>query len=362
MTEYGRRMLVLTGLASMIVGLVAGLFLGWWVWPVEWTSTALKDLKPEYKDEYIAMVGAAYAGDGNLERAILRLDSLQAGNPGQLVLALAERYIAEGHDVDEIQCLAGLAEGLGMRSPQVLAYLATATPTRTPTPMPTATPVPTATLTWTPVPPTATFTPVLPTATLIPPTPTPLPATATPIPPTPAPPTATFTPAPPTATPVPPPPTEPPKPAVDFIIVEQRMLSNVENGGTTVNGEVDRCGFGRNLSVLVLDAGGNPLDGIIIHGEYSHHDFTPTGHEKGPGRTENPLGGGDMIKVVRDVGGRSYTSQTTRGMSTQDEGIPIPDLIAGGYCRDEANCQERVSQNRLCRGHYSWNVVFQRTW
>ena len=139
------------------------------------------------------------------------------------------------------------------------------------------------------------------------------------------------------------------------------MLSNVENGGTTVNGEVDQCGYGRNLSVLVLDAGGNPLDGIIIHGEYSHYDFAPTGH-KGPGRTENPLGGGDMIKVVRDMGGREYSSQMTRGMSTQDEGIPIPDLIAGGYCRDEANCQERISQNRLCRGHYSWNVIFQRTW
>ncbi|MGC8839460.1 MAG: hypothetical protein ACP5UM_13725, partial [Anaerolineae bacterium] len=227
MEGHPHRGAVLTGIAGLLVGLLVGLIIGWWVWPVEWTATSLKDLKPEYKDEYIAMVSAAYARDGDLERAVHRLESLQAGNPAQLVVALAERYIAEGRDLDDIQCLAGLAEGLGVRSPQVLAYLATPTPTPTWTSTPTATPVPTATPTWTPTATQGAHQSPLPTPTPLPWTPTPTPpwVTATPTLGANAP---TFTPTPtrtpyvyatPTRTPSPPPAT----PYWDYVVVSDRM-------------------------------------------------------------------------------------------------------------------------------------------
>ena len=53
---------------GIVVGLLAGLFVGWVLWPVQYTDTELADLKPAYQDEYILMVGAAYAASGDLEQ------------------------------------------------------------------------------------------------------------------------------------------------------------------------------------------------------------------------------------------------------------------------------------------------------
>jgi len=355
--------ILLTILASLLLGLVIGLITGWVVWPVSYINTDIGDLRLQHKEDYIAMVASAYALDGDLSKAQERLDKLGAANVGQLVAAVASKYIAEGRQSEEIRNLALLADALGTAHGQMIAYIATPTPTSTPTPVPTTTftlvpPTPTPIPTDTPVPPTPTpvptNTPIPPTATRVPPTPTPAPPTNTPVP------------QPPTNTPPPPPPTDTPvptRPPVDFVVVEQRMLSNVENGGTSVNGEADKCGYGHNVYIKVIDANGVPLDNIIVFGIYSNIELRPTG-VKGPGMTEPEFfGGGDAFKVIRDAAtGQQYTSQETAGLSTQDEAIPIPWLIAGGYCRDEANCAERIRQNRLCRGHYSYSVVFQRTW
>ena len=360
MREYSRRMLGVTGLFGLVAGLVVGLFLGWWVWPVEWTATSLKDLKPEYKNEYIAMVSAAYARDGNLERAVRRLNSLQAGNPEQLVVALAERYIAEGHDVDEIQCLAGLAEGLGMRSPQILAYLATDTPTPTPTFTHTPTPVPTPTQTWTPIPPTATFTPVPPTATPVPPTPTPLPPTATPIPPTPRPPTVTFTPAPPTDTPVPSMPTPPPRPAVDFVVKSLRVRGVGEHS--------QHCNSGDHyIEATVIDLAGAPLNGVRVREIFTGQIYVTGTQGKGDGRVQYDIykDGGGQLEIVDEAGNR--ISELTRGMSSN---LPDFDLLyAAGYCGckpfpDEASCRAAWEQRDFRyfpMSHYVYELVFQRT-
>ncbi|MBC7224374.1 MAG: hypothetical protein H5T59_08910 [Anaerolineae bacterium] len=358
MTQYTRRAVVLTGLAGLLVGLLAGLVIGWWVWPVEWTATSLKDLKPEYKDEYIAMVSAAYARDGNLERAVRRLESLRAGNPAQLVVALAERYIAEGRDRDEIQCLAGLAEGLGVRSPQVLSYVATPTPTPTWTSTPTETPVPTATPTWTPIPPTDTPTPVPPTATPVPPTATPVPPTATF---TPAPPTSTFTPAPPTATPVPPTPTAPPQPSTAYVVQSLRVRP--------VGQDSQRCHAGDHyILAVVVDPSGAPLNGVRVREIFTGQIFVTGAQGKGDGRVQFDIykDGGGQLEIVDEAGNR--ISEVTRGMSSN---LPDFDLLyAAGYCGckpfpDEASCRAAWEQRDFryfAMSHYVYEVVFQRTW
>jgi hypothetical protein len=63
------------------------------------------------------------------------------------------------------------------------------------------------------------------------------------------------------------------------------------------------------------------------------------------------------------------TSETTGLLSADDWKIGIPRLVESGYCPDEATCQVLwnsgqfgVGNNSLCWGHYSWEVVFQRTW
>jgi hypothetical protein len=172
------------------------------------------------------------------------------------------------------------------------------------------------------------------------------------IPPTPIPPT----PAVPTPTPIP---TTPP---VDFVIVKQRLWSNEENGGISPNGTVSNCGYGHEIHVSVTDAAGQPLDGVLIKDIYNNPPQI-TG-SKGPGRAQYLLYfDGYNLFVAEDPGaGRPVTSETSPVLSAKDEEIPIPWLIEGHYCATEAECVERISKNSLCRGHYSFDLVFQRTW
>lgn len=167
--------------------------------------------------------------------------------------------------------------------------------------------------------------------------------------------------APPTAAPTPVP-VEPTPPPVDFVVQNVRLFSNPENGGISINGSVNNCGYGHNINVLVVDAAGQPLDGVVIGDKYNNpRQITGS---RGPGRAEYLLyGNGYELLVVEDNNaGRPVSSEMSQVLSAKDEEIPIPMLIAAEYCASEAECAQRVRDNLLCRGHYSWDITFQRTW
>ena len=93
--------------------------------------------------------------DANLPKAKETIAKLNLANPAQIVLAMAEQAVNDGKPSADIAAMARLAEGLGARSPKLVAYLA---PTATPSPLPRPTstvapPSPTA------IPPTATLAP-----------------------------------------------------------------------------------------------------------------------------------------------------------------------------------------------------------
>jgi hypothetical protein len=212
-------------------------------------------------------------------------------------------------------------------TPTATAQPATFTPTLTPSPLPTATflptetPAPTETPTATPLPPQAK-----------------LPATVPPPPP---------------ASPT------PERPTVDFVVVQQRMRTNAENtiGGKVING----CGLDHTIYVQVIDAAGNPLTGVIVGDTYKNVREASGG--AGPGRLKIELWSNTMaLEVQGDIAGTPYTSQQTVPLSTRDEDIPAEWLLQGGYCGSIADCQLRQQTNGLCRGHYSYDVTFQRTW
>ncbi len=219
----------------------------------------------------------------------------------------------------------------------------------------TPTPVPTFTLTPSPVPPT--FTPTL----------TP-PPTAT-VTSTPAPTNTPETLIAPTDTPLPPPansptvtPPEPPPPAqstVDFVVVKQRMRTNEEN---SVLGKVaNNCGGDHSIYVQVLDAAGQPLTGVIIGDTYKN--VRAASGSNGLGGLRIDLWSNTMsLEVQGNIDGTTYISEQTLPLSTRDEDIPAEWLFAGGYCGSLAECQLRQKTNGLCRGHYSYDVTFQRTW
>jgi hypothetical protein len=217
---------------------------------------------------------------------------------------------------------------------------ATPRPTFTITPVPS----PTFTLSVTPSPsPTATATPI--------PTETPLPtatetATAASAPLSANPPPATDTPA-------------PPPPSVDFVVTYTHMRTNEENsqGGKVAN----NCGGDHTIYVLILDGKGRPTNNVIVGDTYKN--VRSVSGVNGAGQLAIELWSNTMaLEVQGHIDGTPYTSQQTAPLSTRDEDIPAEWLFAGGYCESIANCQLRQQTNGLCRGHYSYDVTFQRTW
>jgi hypothetical protein len=316
---------------------------------------SLKDLG---KEQYTLQVAQAYAGSRDLEQARAQLEELDVPNVRQWVVYVADSYIAAGRDKAEIQALAELAGGLGVESPQMIAYLATATPLPTDTPLPTATPRPTDTPTATPLPPTET-------PTAPPPTETPTLAPTSTLIPTPAPPTKTPKPK---ATSKPKPTaTKTPVPGPEWTWTA-RLVGPGENGQ-----ECDGTG-NLQIRVTVLDAKGAQIPGVWIYDKYSPPEvqYQVTGNvgspDWGPGETKYEYGqwGGGSLCVAQGQGG-PCASDFTRDMPCF-VAPPVEDLFAAGYCNcckagatlDE--CREYAAQKLPCATslrHYAWRVVFK---
>lgn len=116
------------------------------------------------------------------------------------------------------------------------------------------------------------------------------------------------------------------------------------------------------IFIIVLDASGAPLDGVVVGDIYNNVE--EVSGRKGPGRTEINLWANAMeLTVKRDaVSGQPYTSQVTPIMGSFMTDISDEQLIQAGYCANEIHCQwMRENDSYHCGGHYSWEVFFQRT-
>jgi hypothetical protein len=158
------------------------------------------------------------------------------------------------------------------------------------------------------------------------------------------------------------PPTAPaPADGPDFVLVEKRLWDVWENGGSVNSGSVV-CGEKRELHVIVMDANGNPLNGVAVQAEYGAKETFVTGAQgKGEGQVEFVLGRGQDVRVIRDTDGREVSSDVARGMSTEPAAIPYETLIGAQYCENDADCAEFVDLPG-CWGHYSWTVKFKRSY
>jgi len=132
-------------LVGLMIGMSMSLFYTWVLDPPALTLAPPSSLNPHDKEIYTVLVAAAYTADGDLERAVRRLEGLRDAGIGNTLVLLAERYIAENRDVRDVRALARLADALGHTSALVRAFIAT--PTATSTASPTATPLPTLTAT-----------------------------------------------------------------------------------------------------------------------------------------------------------------------------------------------------------------------
>ncbi len=177
-------------------------------------------------------------------------------------------------------------------------------------------------------------------------------------------PTNTRPPAPPTAPPAPPIPvaTATPKPAPNpgtaYVLSSLRVRP--------LGQDAQQCGGGEhNIFVTVVDAAGNPIDGVRVR-----EVFTGIVHgsgEKGPGRVDFDIymDGGGQIEIVDE--NNNPISPQSRGMSAN---LPDWDLFqAAGYCNckpypDLDSCRagwEARDFRYMPNTHYVYDVVFQRT-
>lgn len=139
-----------------------------------------------------------------------------------------------------------------------------------------------------------------------------------------------------------------------------RLRTNEENSWDGVLGP-GQCGSDHSIYVHVADAQENLLDGVLIGDKYGNFEV-PTGVD-GPGVVRILVWNATMeLSVVGHQDGTRYTSDFTLPLSTVDKDIPLDWLQQAGYCESPEDCQWRVENNQLCRGHYSYDVIFQRTW
>ena len=115
--------------------------------------------------------------------------------------------------------------------------------------------------------------------------------------------------------------------------------------------------------ITVLDVNGAPLDGVVVGDTWGNVE-TLSG-SKGLGKAEIDLWSNTMeLTITRDgFTGQPYTSESSFPFSSFMTTIPNDQMIQAGYCANEGDCEwKRQHDSYYCGGHYSWEVVFQKTY
>jgi hypothetical protein len=110
-------------MAGLVVGLMIGLAIGWWLWPVQYTNTSPSVLRQDYRDDYTLMVATTYEVEQDPERAYERMSLLNPQDPAAPVIELAERLLEAGGSIEDVTRLARLARLLGTVPPTLIPYV-----------------------------------------------------------------------------------------------------------------------------------------------------------------------------------------------------------------------------------------------
>lgn len=166
-------------------------------------------------------------------------------------------------------------------------------------------------------------------------------------------------PPPPTPTPAPAPtPTPPPKPATPYALTGFRLRSVGEDAQSCSGGD-------HNIWVTVVDAAGNPLDGVRVREIFTGQVLVTGAQGKGPGRVVFDIfrGGGGVVQIV-DESNQPLSPQTP-GMSA--DWPPFDLMLAAGYCNckphpNPESCRADLESHSylFAVGHYVYEVTFQR--
>ena len=100
-------------LTGIILGIGMGLVYSWIVSPVKYIDAPPSVLREDYKDEYRALIAAAYLYNRDLTRAQDRLAKLKDDETAQSMAIKAQQAMAQGYPEEEVRALGILALALG---------------------------------------------------------------------------------------------------------------------------------------------------------------------------------------------------------------------------------------------------------
>lgn len=104
-------------LIGLAVGGALGLYVGWVVWPTEFSDANPAVLQRPYQETYVQMVADTYSSDADLDTARIRLGELGLGYEA-LVLDTVNSQLLQ-QDQNAARRTAVLARDLGLSSPAV---------------------------------------------------------------------------------------------------------------------------------------------------------------------------------------------------------------------------------------------------
>ena len=103
---------ILEGAIALILGFALGLTYAWVIAPVKYVDADPQTLRADFKDHFRSVISAAYASNGDFERARARLALLNDPDPAQALNALAQRMMASGESPEAVQQVVHLASAL----------------------------------------------------------------------------------------------------------------------------------------------------------------------------------------------------------------------------------------------------------
>ncbi len=126
-------------LIALLAGLGLGLAYSWGISPVSYTDSTPNILRADFKDQYRTIIAAAFASNGDIERARARLSLLGDNDSFQALSAQAQQMLAVGRPYEDVEQIVQLASALqGQKifasptSPSSYSAQFTALPTLTP--------------------------------------------------------------------------------------------------------------------------------------------------------------------------------------------------------------------------------------
>ena len=102
---------------AILVGIVAGIFLGWEIIPARDVKSEPQTLQTDYKTDFVLMVSELYHKDSDLDMALSRLIYLGESLPEEKLLSAIQYADENAYEYKDIQMMLSLFSSIQNSSP-----------------------------------------------------------------------------------------------------------------------------------------------------------------------------------------------------------------------------------------------------